>query len=78
VTRTSRSPPILTENDCRHRSFPPGGTPGGELVRRRLLEGRLSGVVRGLSQLMLQLMRWRRGFQPSLTSPMAAWAGCGR
>jgi hypothetical protein len=35
---------------------------GGELVRRRLLEGRLGGIVRGLSQLMLRLMRWRRGF----------------
>ncbi|MGD8244892.1 MAG: hypothetical protein PVI63_06850 [Anaerolineae bacterium] len=68
----------MTGNDRWHRRFSPGGTPGGELVRRRLVEGRLSGVVRGLSQLMLQLMRWRRGFQPSLTSPMAAWAGCGR
>jgi pyruvate/2-oxoglutarate dehydrogenase complex dihydrolipoamide dehydrogenase (E3) component len=35
---------------------------GGELVRKQLLEGRLGGIVRFLSQLMLQLMRWRRGF----------------
>jgi pyruvate/2-oxoglutarate dehydrogenase complex dihydrolipoamide dehydrogenase (E3) component len=35
---------------------------GGELVRRQLLEGRLGGIAQGLSQLMLRLMRWRRGF----------------
>jgi pyruvate/2-oxoglutarate dehydrogenase complex dihydrolipoamide dehydrogenase (E3) component len=35
---------------------------GGELVRRQLLEGRFGGIVRRLSQLMLLVMRWRRGF----------------